>query len=248
MLKFFLLICFAATQAACASARLEQTVDEVVSVFENNTVHVQYAYIEDIHDGRGYTAGRAGFTTATGDLIQVVDRYQRGGGELFAPVVKLLRRRAKDEDPSTEGLEELPRIWRAACDEERFLRAQDELVEELYKRPARGYANRFKLSSPLAYLVIYDTIIQHGEGDDPDSINGILKKMGARPTDERAFLLAFLKARREVLLNPSDHATQAEWRKSVGRVTALKSLLVQEKWDLATPFMLDVWGHRHRID
>lgn len=34
---------------------------------------LQYGYIEDIGDGRGYTAGIIGFTTGIGDLPDVVE-------------------------------------------------------------------------------------------------------------------------------------------------------------------------------
>src|SRR4051794_38398220 len=51
--------------------------DQLVSTFENSTPVIQYGYIENIHDGRGYTAGRAGFTTATGDFLDVVERYTK---------------------------------------------------------------------------------------------------------------------------------------------------------------------------
>src|SRR5262245_33374802 len=40
-------------------------VDQLISAFENSTTEIQYDYAENIDDGRGVTAGRAGFTTAT---------------------------------------------------------------------------------------------------------------------------------------------------------------------------------------
>jgi hypothetical protein len=40
--------------------------DQMVSVFENETTSLQYGYIENLNDGRGYTAGRAGFVTRDG--------------------------------------------------------------------------------------------------------------------------------------------------------------------------------------
>src|SRR5690348_1229720 len=41
----------------------------LTSLFENGTPVTQYAFAQDIGDGRGITAGRAGFTTGTGDLL-----------------------------------------------------------------------------------------------------------------------------------------------------------------------------------
>src|SRR5687767_7600966 len=48
---------------------------QITSTFENATVKLQYDYAENIGDGRGITAGRAGFTSATGDLLLLVRRY-----------------------------------------------------------------------------------------------------------------------------------------------------------------------------
>ncbi len=47
----------------------------LVSSAENSDTDysLQYGYIEDIGDGRGYTGGIIGFTTGTGDLPDVVE-------------------------------------------------------------------------------------------------------------------------------------------------------------------------------
>lgn len=47
----------------------------LVSSAENSDTDysLQYGYIEDIGDGRGYTAGIIGFTTGIGDLPDVVE-------------------------------------------------------------------------------------------------------------------------------------------------------------------------------
>ena len=49
--------------------------DAIISSFENSTVELPYAQAEDLDDGRGITAGRAGFTSGTHDLLLVVQRY-----------------------------------------------------------------------------------------------------------------------------------------------------------------------------
>ncbi len=44
----------------------------LVSSAENSSLdwRAQYRYIEDIHDGRGYTAGIIGFCSGTGDMLE----------------------------------------------------------------------------------------------------------------------------------------------------------------------------------
>jgi hypothetical protein len=48
---------------------------KITSTFENATLELQYDYAENIGDGLGITAGRAGFTSNTGDLLLLVRRY-----------------------------------------------------------------------------------------------------------------------------------------------------------------------------
>lgn len=220
---------------------LEVTVDRVVSAFENSTTEIQYCYIENIHDGRGYTAGKAGFTSATGDLLEFVKRY-RGGLEKYLPE---LERLARDYSEETKGLRGFVKDYRAECETEAFEKAQDDLVDDMYKAPARGYVKQLHLRSPLAYLIVYDTIIQHGDGDDPDSFNAILKRT-KKETDEVAFLYSFLKTREAVLLNASDPGTRVEWRKSVDRVYALRKILDQRNMNLEH-LKIKVWGDEFQI-
>ena len=51
----------------------------LVSSAENSSLdwRAQYRYIQDIHDGRGYTAGIIGFCSGTGDMLEVVQAYTR---------------------------------------------------------------------------------------------------------------------------------------------------------------------------
>ncbi len=49
----------------------KQRAASVISSFENSTTDLQYGYIENIGDGRGYTAGRAGLPQARGTCWQL---------------------------------------------------------------------------------------------------------------------------------------------------------------------------------
>src|ERR1700712_721079 len=50
---------------------------ELVSSAENSTLdwRQEYGYIQDIHDGRGYTAGLIGFCSGTADMLALVRAY-----------------------------------------------------------------------------------------------------------------------------------------------------------------------------
>lgn len=226
-------------------ARVESKVDSIVSIFENATPELQYDYIEALGDGRGYTAGRSGFTTGTGDLLNVVRRYQSKAPAtavwpLFSRLIPILDSRAQSHSNSTKGLESLPHLWTKSADDQKFLEAQDEISDELYRLPAREYCVQLGFSSPLVFLIIYDSIIQHGNGHDDDSLEALLQRTPSS-TDEKTFASSFLTVRRADLMNPANHETTDEWRESVGRVDALQKLVDQGKWDLASPLKLEVW-------
>ena len=230
---------------------IEDKVESIVSIFENGTPELQYDYIDALPDGRGYTAGRSGFTSGTGDLLEVIHRYESKGPSTsvwphLSKLIPLLESRAKSHSGLIRGLESLPRLWSDSADDQKFLEAQDEISDELYRSPAREQCNKLGLSSPLAFLVIYDSIIQHGDGDDDDSLDALLRRTPAS-SDEKTFIRSFLKVRYDDLMNPANHQTADEWRESVGRVEALQKLVDQGKWDLASPLRLDVWKHIYSL-
>ena len=69
----------AAGASDLASPPAKEIAMRLVSSAENSSLdwRAQYRYIEDIHDGRGYTAGIIGFCSGTGDMLQVVRAYTR---------------------------------------------------------------------------------------------------------------------------------------------------------------------------
>ena len=83
---------------------------QLVSSAENSSLdwRAQFSYIEDIGDGRGYTAGIIGFCSGTGDMLGLVEAYtargpaQRPGGYLPACA-------ASTAPPRTTASARLPR-------------------------------------------------------------------------------------------------------------------------------------------
>src|SRR3954451_1771162 len=59
--------------------RKKEIAMELVSSAENSSLDwkAQYGYIEDIKDGRGYTAGIIGFCSGTGDMLELVQAYTK---------------------------------------------------------------------------------------------------------------------------------------------------------------------------
>jgi Glycosyl hydrolase family 46 len=59
---------------------------------------------------------------------------------------------------------------------------------------------------------------------------------------EEKWLMAFLTARKGILLNAADPETHAAWRKSVGRVNEQMRLLKEGNLQLSAPLTLDPYG------
>ncbi len=224
--------------------------DQIISVFENNTPVIQYGYAENLHDGRGITAGRAGFTSATGDMLEVIERYTVAVPDNpLAVYLPRLRELAEDEDGSTQGLEGLEEIWQERANHEVFRHVQDEVVDQYYYDPATAHAEFLGVSLPLTLLNFYDAAIQHGDGNDPDGlpamINRTTSKVGGTPKngiDEKLWLREFMSIRHSVLLNPNNQETQEEWSQSVGRVDTLIELYESGNILLTPPIVVDTWG------
>jgi chitosanase len=226
--------------------------DRLISVFENDTIELQYAYIENIDDGRGYTAGRAGFTTATADLLVVVERYALAvpGNELAAYLPRL-RELAADNSSATDGLDGMPEAWARAAADPQFRAVQDEVVDEEYYQPAVEHWRALGLKTPLALVELYDANIQHGPGDDPDGLPAMIDRtvaqVGGSPAtgvDETEWVYAFLDVRRATLENASDPATREAWAQSVYRVEIVVEIADTGNFAFSGPIVIDTPDHQ----
>lgn len=221
--------------------------EQLTSVFENGTPRFDYAVIENLGDGRGYTAGRAGFTTATGDAYLVAERYtEQVPTNPLAPYLPRLKQLAADEDDDTSELVGFVHAWQQAARDARFVGVQDAVIDELYYRPAMAAADALGMTSALGRAILYDTIIQHGGGEDADSLSALIARTtqslkGSPKTgvSETRWLTTFLAVRREDLLRPANRTTQEVWAVSVGRVDVLKKLLSDGNLDLNGPIQIE---------
>ena len=218
-------------------------VDKLISQFENSTSRIQYCYVVALDDGRGYTVGRAGFTSATGDLLEVAERYARAVPDNpLADLIPTLREKARNEDGSLDGLENLPDAWRETCKDPRQRAAQDAIVDKEYYDPAVREVRKRKLRRPLSLAAIYDAEIQHGPGSDPDGVPAMLRRArrraGGTPAtgvSERRFLRAFIRDRRATLAHSHNPDTRAAWAETVERADVWMQLLKTGQWRMASP-------------
>jgi chitosanase len=216
-------------------------IDQVVSIFENGSTQLKYEYIEDIHDGRGYTAGRMGATTSTTDFLFIVLEYLRAvPHSAFTKILPKLQAASGSESGEIKGLESLPAIWKDAATNPKtaaaFRQAQDNVADWMYFDPAVRLAKEAHIESKLGILCFYDTFIQQGK----DGLEEVIRDTQNRGHySERSFLLHFLSFRKYALLHPSDKATRKAWRESIGRVYALRKLVRQGNFNLKGPFQIN---------
>ena len=202
----------------------------ISNVFEVGSPEPDYAYVEDLRDGRGYTVTQYGFCTYNGEVSWVINRHAQDVPDTplkrFLPFLPPLK-----NDAGTAGLGGFPQAWRAALKASKLLAvACDEEADRLYLYPAMAAAEGADIHSPIGLSIFYDTWLQHGASTDANSLNSILARSlaetgGRDSLSERDFLQTFLDIRRTVLNNPANHETRSVWRQSAGRVDALMTLL-----------------------
>ena len=233
------------------TAEQKRRAEQFTSIFENDTIELQYDYVENIDDGRGFTCGRAGFTTATGDALQVVQLYtNKKSDNPLAKYLPELKRLAEKGSANTDNLGGFENAWKKAAKDSAFRAVQDAVVDELYYQPSAKRADAAGLKFALSRAVLYDTIIQHGEGDDPDGLPALLKRTenqaGGTPKkgiDEKQWLKTFLKVRRADLLDPYNKDTKEEWSQSVDRCDAFSEILNNGNLDLRGPIHVKTPNH-----
>lgn len=229
--------------------RLTVVEDGLVSIFENSTLEIQYGFIKDIGDGNGFTAGRAGFTSKTGDMLEVLREYEKLRpastlAKYIGPLESVLH------TASTEPIAGLVADWPlAATQDPLFRKAQDLVNERLYRAPAEEMAQSLGLQLPLSRAAIYEAGIQHGYGDDHDSVSQIVARtnhvVGGAPRDgidEVKWLDAFIDMREQDLRDPANKAYGPIFRDAVDRAQAIRKIFREGNYDLARPITVTVYG------
>ncbi|MFC4511582.1 chitosanase [Streptomyces ehimensis] len=241
--------------AAVAGAPLDDPYEKdiamrLVSSAENSTLdwRGQFRYIEPYPDGRGYTGGIIGFTSGTGDMLELVERYTKKKPD--NPLAKYLPalRKVNGSDSHAGLGKPFEEAWRKAADEDKAFRdAQEAERDRVYFDPSVKQAKADGLRT-LGQFVYYDAIVMHGPGDGKDSFGGIRKaalakaKPPAQGGDEKAYLDAFLDARKKVMKKEEAHS-------DTSRVdTAQRVFLNEGNFDLRPPLKWKVYGESYRID
>ncbi|WP_405954745.1 chitosanase [Streptomyces phaeochromogenes] len=217
----------------------------IVSSAENSSLdwRAQYDYIEDIGDGRGYTAGIIGFTTGTHDLLKLVELYTESHPDnALEPYLPALR--SVDGSDSHEGLDPgFTAAWKEEAQKDAFKRVQDSQRDRVYFDPAVRLAKRDGLGA-LGQFIYYDAMVMHGPGDP--GFHGIRERAMAEADtpaeggDEQSYLDIFLDTRRETMKSEKRDTTRVD--------TAQRRFLYDGNLGLRTPLEWKVYGVTYKVD
>jgi chitosanase len=231
-----------------ASPREKEIAMELVSSAENSTLdwRREFGYIEDIGDGRGYTAGLIGFCSGTGDMLQLVRSYVAAEPHdplaLFLPALRRV-----DGSASHAGLgPPFVTAWRRAAKDPIFRRLQLRELDQVYFDPAVSRAKADGLGT-LGQFIYYDAIVMHGPGPSASSFGGIRRRAIDRaPTpaeggSQVTYLNAFLDVRRAQMKTESKHG-------DTSRIdTEQRRFLRENNLALRPPLVWHTYGDRYEI-
>ncbi|MEU9956898.1 chitosanase [Streptomyces sp. NPDC050982] len=227
------------------SPEKKELAQRIVSSAENSSLdwRAQYDYIEDIGDGRGYTAGIIGFTTGTHDLLTLVELYTESHPDnALEPYLPALR--SVDGSDSHEGLDPgFTAAWKEEAQKDAFKRVQDSQRDRVYFDPAVSLAKRDGLGA-LGQFIYYDAMVMHGPGDP--GFHGIRERAMAEADtpaeggDEQSYLDIFLDTRRATMKSEKRDTTRVD--------TAQRRFLYDGNLDLRTPLEWKVYGMPYKVD
>jgi chitosanase len=222
--------------------------DDMTAAFEHGRATPQFGAIENLHDGCGYTAGWLGFCTATGDMVDLLERYNtvRSGNA----VQKYTDRLEKLADAGNDRIDGLgggfSADWRQAAADPAFQQAQLDIGHNLYLTPAVAVAKREGITTALGIEYLFDTALQNGPGAHdcaglPQTVLRTNRAMGGSPAtgvSERKWLATYNQIRTRQLEKPCEPGREAVWPDSVDRVAALSELAREGNWNLDPPLRL----------
>jgi hypothetical protein len=174
-----------------------QKIDVLVAMGENDAVEPAYDYAENIKDGRGYTVGKVGFCSGTGDFIIVAQCYndlkasnvlakylghrdmsgKALDGLLYYQDAFLSTMMNQGETKLIDSLaagSSFAKDCATAAADPLYRRCQDDLAASLYMAAAFKHAEERGLRGALTLGFIYDTELNFGEDDDPGGTPGAL--------------------------------------------------------------------------
>ncbi|KAJ2713095.1 hypothetical protein H4R19_002422 [Coemansia spiralis] len=201
----------------------------ITNIYENGNTEFHYDYCEDLKDGRGFTAGIAGFCTGTADAWKVIQEYHKltGGKDDFGAMDTTLAKLAESGSESVAELTNYCQVWeKLGKSDRKFQQAQDTIRDQLYFYPSQKAADSVGLKLDISRAQLYDTGIEHGTGTDQDGLPALVAEtsrsftadtpgkspstlnINGKKVDEIVWLEKFIQIREADLKNPKEKDNQ----------------------------------------
>ena len=216
----------------------KRIIQSIINVFETGQPGGDYSSVAIHDDGAGISYGRSQATDAGGNLDAIILKYMDIGGQnanLFTPFLeKLSKNETAKIDPKNPPVwvRSLVEILKNTGKESTMKRAQDDVFNQEYWKPAAKHCLDMGLILPLSWAVVYDTCIHSG----PRGVWRIRKRFPEAPPvrggGEERWVKAYIQARREWLAAYPNPIVQ----KTVYRMDAFSAITNQDNWHLDTPF------------
>jgi chitosanase len=241
----------------------------LTSIWENATTIFNYGYAINLNDGCGYTSGRVGFCTGTGDALKVVQCFDTafgtGSGNLLHKYVPALTALAAKQtmtgqtqgDTSTiDAVGNYINDWKStvttAATGTAFDGCQDQIVFTIYVQPTLDLAKKWGLTQALSIAALYDAEINHGQdGIAPmvkltnDDMGNTAQTPASSPlslADESSWLQHFIKHRLDVC------AADGSWSHSVDRLALYEVQRQAANWDMSAVIVTDAKASKVFMD
>ncbi|KAI9091906.1 lysozyme-like domain-containing protein [Phlyctochytrium arcticum] len=221
-----------------------ETIMSLVSIAENSTTNwwQNYAYCEDIKDGRGITVSLVGFCSGTGDLLWVLLDLQRLQPNHplthYIPAVESVNGSKK-----TRGLGRFATDLKK-YDDQSWRQAVWDGIMNFYWVPAMDFAMREGCRSALAKGFLFDLALNHGA----EEMTVMAKRVSARKPchggDEGAWLFELIQVRERIIV----HEDQSTNSGQPDRCRMFAQILREGNFDLCRPIRnLTCYGDKFDI-
>ena len=188
----------------------KQKIDILVSMGENDNTTINYSFAKNIGDGRGYTVGKVGFCTGTGDFITVAACYndlkpgnilskywghrdstgKATDGLIYYNDAYVASGMNQGETKLIDSLGSFVADVATAAGESDgiFRKCQDAMADAFYLAASAQHATERGLKGALTIGFLYDTELNFGDDDDPKGTVGTKTVMARADADYGATL------------------------------------------------------------
>ena len=207
----------------------DKKIKAIINCVETGTPYLDYASHTFLHDGPNralqYTLS-VGFTEYGGNLKKVIDLYIAKDGkyanELSPYSAKIGKMPSLANDKRFDEL-----LMKASKEDQLMKDAQDEVYDAVYYNPAMKWAENNGLKSPLARLVVFDSMLQSGKVFD-FLRNRFQENIPRNGGDEHRWISEYVRVRHDWLKSNGNESV----RNSAYRTRTYKKLIESGNWDL----------------